>query len=90
MTEADFSAYRTVREVATGYITINPIYLKKFSAGTLRVINRELLKASIAVRAEKTDYNDIKLVRDKNMRLSRINHAMKIIQEFCKERKIQL
>ena len=90
MTEADFSAYRTVKEVSEGYISINPIYLKKFSPGTLRIINRELLKASISVRAEKFDYTDIKLVRDKNMRLSRINHAIKIIQEFCRERKIQL
>ncbi|OGL42595.1 MAG: hypothetical protein A2161_08915 [Candidatus Schekmanbacteria bacterium RBG_13_48_7] len=90
MTEADFSAYRTIQEVSEGYISLNPVFLKKYSPGTLRIINRELIKASIAVRAERTDYSNIKMVRDKNMKLSRLTHAIRIVQAYCKERKIQL
>lgn len=90
MTEADFSSYRTVREISEGYITISPVFLKRFSPGSLRVINRELMKASIGVRAAHTDYKDIKQVRAKNLKLSRLNHAIRVIQTYCKERKIGL
>ena len=90
MTEADFSSYRTVKEIADGYIAINPVYLKKFSPGTLRVIHRELHKKMISVRAERTDFADIKQVRDRNLKMSRINNAIRMIQAYCKERKIPL
>jgi hypothetical protein len=90
MTEADFSSFRTVQEISEGYIAVNPVYLKKFAPGTLRVIHRELHKKMISVRAERTDYADIKQVRDKNLKLSRLNHAIRIIQAYCKERKIPL
>ena len=79
-----------VRDVAEGYVTVNPIFLKSFDAGTLRDFYGEMSKVQIEIRSEKFPTHDVAAIRNRNLRLQRIYSAVMITRNFARERRILL
>lgn len=79
-----------VRDVAEGYATVNPIFLKSFDAETLRAFYGEISKVQIEIRAEKFPTHDVAAIRSRNLRLQRLYSAVMIIRNFARERRMLL
>lgn len=79
-----------VRDVAEGYVTVNPIFLKSFDTQTLKAFYGEMSKVQVEIRSEKFPTHDIAAIRRRNIRLQRIYSAVMIVRHFAKERKIAL
>ncbi|MEJ2684711.1 MAG: hypothetical protein P8Z71_09985 [Candidatus Sulfobium sp.] len=79
-----------VRDVAGGYVTVNPIFLKSFDRETLRVFYGEMSRVQVEIRAEKFPTHDIAAIRNRNLRLQKLYSAMMIIKNYARERKIIL
>ena len=79
-----------VRDVAEGYVTVNPIFLKSFDTETLRGFYGEMAKVQIEIRSEKFPAHDISAIRSRNLRLQRLYSATMIIRNFARERRIIL
>lgn len=79
-----------VRDVAEGYVTVNPIFLKSFDADTLRAFYGEMSKVQIEIRSEKFPTHDVAAIRNRNLRLQRIYSAVMITRNFARERRILL
>ncbi|MBP1674052.1 MAG: hypothetical protein H6Q24_190 [Bacteroidetes bacterium] len=77
-------------DVADGYITVNPIFLKLFEPEQLKEIIREIANAQNDIRGEKFPTNDLFAIRTRNLKLQRLHAASMIIRNFAKERRILL
>lgn len=79
-----------VREIADGFKVINPLVLKKFRPETYKEVYQQLNKTQREIRSEPFPANDISKIRQRNLRLQRLNTAITILQYSAKEKKILL
>jgi len=77
-------------DVAEGYVTVNPIFLKSIEPDVLRELFHELTKTQAEIRNERFPTNDIAAIRARNLRLQRLYSAHMIIRNFARERRISL
>ncbi len=77
-------------DVADGYATVNPIFLKSFPSTVLKDFHKEILKVQQEIRTSRFPTGDIDAIRRRNLRLQRLNTSVIIIRNFARERKIQL
>jgi hypothetical protein len=77
-------------DVAGGFVTVNPIFLKPFSPENLRDFFKEISKIQSEIRGERFPVNDMAAIRNRNLRLQRLHSAMMVIRNFARERKITL
>lgn len=78
------------RDIADGYVTINPIFLKPFEHLAIKELYQEISKTQTEVRGEKFPFNDIDGIRLRNLRLQRLYQALIVIKTFARERRILL
>ncbi|HEB76812.1 MAG TPA: hypothetical protein ENJ04_10710 [Nitrospirae bacterium] len=74
-------------DIAEGYVTVNPIFLKPLDMEVIKELYQEIQQMQTEIRGEKFPFNDIQAIRRRNMRLQRLNSAHMIIRNFLKERK---
>jgi hypothetical protein len=79
-----------VRDVAEGYATVNPLFLKSFDNETLRDFYKEIGKVQIEIRGEKFPTKDINSIRSRNVKLQRLYSSVMIIRNYARERRLPL
>ncbi len=79
-----------IRDVAEGYVAVNPLFLKSFDPEILRDFYHEISKVQIDIRIEKFPTRDIIAIRGRNVKLQRLYSAVMIIRNFARERRIAL
>ena len=77
-------------DVADGYVTVNPIFLKPLENEALKSFFHEIMKSQAVIRSERFPHNDTMLIRSRNMRLQRLHTAAMIIKTYARERRIQI
>ncbi len=77
-------------DVAEGYISINPLFLKKFDKDMLKDLYEHLNKSLTSTRNEKIDPSNQASVRTRNMKLQRIHNAMIVLRNSAREKRIPL
>jgi len=77
-------------DIAEGYVTVNPLFLKPLDADTLKQLYEEVIKLQSTVRAEKFPFSDTQAIRLRNLKLSRLQQALTVIKNFARERRILL
>jgi hypothetical protein len=77
-------------DVAEGYLSVNPLFLKKFDKDMVKDLYDVLNKALTATRNEKIDLTDQTSVRNRNMRLQRLHNAMIVLRNTAREKRIPL
>jgi len=90
---ADFrgkSLSALVRDLADGYVAVNPIFLKSFEAESLKSLYIQIQKSQNEVRGSAFPSGDPAAIRKRNMKLQRLHSAMIVIRHFAKGRRIQL
>jgi len=77
-------------DVAEGYISVNPLFLKKFDKDMIKDLYENLNKALTGTRNEKIDLTNQAVLRTRNMKLQRLHNAMIIIRNVAREKRIPL
>ncbi len=91
MANARGKSYKALTmDVAEGYISVNPIFLKSFAPETLKELYHEIDKTQKFLRSEKFPANDIEAIRMRNLKLQRLYQATVVIRTFARERRIAL
>ncbi len=80
----------TIRDVAEGYVVVNPLFLKSFDPESLRDFYVEISKIQTEIRGEKFPAHDILAIRSRNLKLQRLFAATMIIRNFARERRLPL
>lgn len=78
------------QDIAEGYVTVNPLFLKPLDNDNLKKLYQEIMKAQAEIRAEKFPYNDVQAIRWRNMRLQRLHSALMILKNFARDRRLQI
>jgi len=77
-------------DVAEGYVSVNPLFLKKFDKDMVKELYENLNKALTSTRNEKIDITDQSALRIRNMKLQRLHNAMIILRNTAREKRIPL
>jgi hypothetical protein len=78
------------REIGDGFHTLTPAVLKKYGPADLKVINNSLQRILRDVRGETSTPGDAEAIRKKSLRLQRLNQAILLISNHCREQRIPL
>jgi hypothetical protein len=79
-----------IRDVAEGYIAVNPLFLKPFDGETLRNFYQEISRVQVEIRSEPFPTGDVNAIRARNVKLQRLYTATMIIRNYLRERRISL
>jgi hypothetical protein len=77
-------------DVAEGYISVNPLFLKKFDKEMVKDLFDNLNKALTFTRNEKILLSDMVALRTRNLKLQRLHNAMIILRNIAREKRIPL
>jgi hypothetical protein len=77
-------------DVAEGYVSVNPLFLKKFDKDMIKDLYDNLNKALTGTRNEKVSLSDQLLLRTRNLKLQRLHNAMIILRNIAREKRIPL
>jgi hypothetical protein len=77
-------------DVAEGYVTVNPLFVKKFDKDMIKGLYETINKTMTAVRNEKVIYTDVVALRTRNMKLQRLHNALIVLRNLARERRIPL
>ncbi len=77
-------------DIAEGFVTINPIYLKPFDAESLRLLYETITRKQNELRAEPFPYGEVDKIRKRNLKLQRVYNSLMLIKNYARERKIIL
>jgi hypothetical protein len=77
-------------DVGEGYMSINPLVLKKFDKDMIKDLFEHLTKAMNAARNVAVPLNDIIAMRQKNMKLQRLHNSIIILRNTAREKRIPL
>ncbi len=80
----------TIRDIAEGYVVVNPLFLKSFEHEVLRDFYVEISKVQNEIRAERFPSHDVLAIRSRNLKLQRLFSATMIIRNFARERRVPL
>lgn len=75
-------------DIADGYVTVNPLFLKPLDIDSLTGLYHEMIHTQISIRGEKIILSDSPSVRMRNVRLQRLYSSLMIIKNFARERRI--
>jgi len=73
-------------DIAEGFITVNPLFLKKFPEKDLKELHDVLIKKQRQIRTEPFPFNEPLLIRKRNIKLQRIHQAIVVIKNFMEGR----
>ncbi|MBN2653760.1 MAG: hypothetical protein JXR79_01410 [Nitrospirae bacterium] len=73
-------------DIAEGYITVNPLYLKRMDKDSIRSLFEFLQKKQNEIRAEPFPYNDVIGIRKRNLKLQRLFNSVIVIKNFAREK----
>lgn len=79
-----------IRDIADGYVVVNPLFLKSFEHEMLRDFYAEISRVQNEIRAEKFPTRDVLAIRSRNLKLQRLFAATMIIRNFARERRVSL
>jgi hypothetical protein len=77
-------------DVAEGYMTINPLVLKKFDKDMIKELFEYLNRAMAAARNIAVPLTDQVAIRNKNMKLQRLHNSIIILRNTAREKRIPL
>jgi hypothetical protein len=77
-------------DIAAGLVTLNKAVLRKYTPQDLKLIHSNLNVVLREVRAEFVEQSNFDAIKDKNIRMQRLNQAMMILSNYCKVYKITL
>jgi len=78
------------KDIAEGYVFVNPIYLKRFDQELLKKLLAACNKVMVLIRNEKYPTGDVDAIKRRNVRLSRLNNSVTVMKHFAKTRKWQV
>ena len=77
-------------DVAEGYISVNPLFLKKFDKDMIKELYDHLNKALTGTRNEKLDLADQVSLRTRNLKLQRLHNAIIVLRNIAREKRMPL
>lgn len=79
-----------VRDIAEGFLTLNPLSLKQFDGQSYKGLHQQIRKLQTEIRGEKFPLHDVNAIRQRNLRLQRLHQAQVILEHQARTKRISL
>ncbi len=79
-----------VKDVAEGYLAFTPLVLKRFTPEEIKAISTQIDLLLREMRGQAVPARNIPALREKNLRLGRLNEAHMVLTTYCKKNKVLL
>lgn len=76
-----------VSDIAEGYITANPLFLKHFNEESLKALYSTVMRAQTEIRIEPFPYREVELIRKRNLKLQRLHGTLTVIKNVARDRR---
>jgi len=73
-------------DIAEGFISVNPLFLKRMDKDSIRSLFEALQKKQNEIRAEPFPFNDTTGIRKRNLKLQRLFNSVIVIKNFAREK----
>jgi hypothetical protein len=90
MAELQRSLKAIAADIAEGFITVNPLYLKHFTESMCKALYEAIDLKQNGIRAEPFPSHDVLQIRKRNVRLQRLHSARMVIRNFAREKRFSL
>lgn len=78
------------KDVMEGYVSLNPLVLKKFDAMVFKEMHQLLRRLQTVIRSAGIDLANQEATRTRNQKLQRLHQAMSVLEFQAKKQKIVL
>lgn len=78
------------KDIAEGYIALTPPILRKFTPPELKTINQNLNIVLRETRGEPAETGNVDTIRRKSHRIQRLNQALFVLANYCKQNRVPL
>lgn len=78
------------KEIGEGFHSLTPATLKKYTPADLKIINNSLQQVLRDARAEVLAPGDAEATRKKNLRVQRLNQAIMLLANYCRQQRVPL
>jgi hypothetical protein len=78
------------REIGDGFQSLTPASLKKYTPADLKVISNSLQQVLRDTRGEAMPAGDAEATRKKSHRMQRLNQAIIMLTNYCRQHRIPL
>jgi hypothetical protein len=75
-------AWKTASELAEGYLSLNPVVLKKYEKHELDALQKEIEKLARDTRSGLVPQDDAEAAQAKNRKLVRLSQATLVLQSW--------
>lgn len=82
------SPRKMAQDVAEGYQMFSPPMLRGYTPADIKTLLASLTLVTREVRQEQIPLDDIPALKQRNLKLSRLNQADTVIRSFCLKRRI--
>ncbi|MBI5212436.1 MAG: hypothetical protein HY957_03570 [Nitrospirae bacterium] len=79
-----------VSDISEGFISANPLFLKSFDENAVKSLCKAIERRQIEIRTEPFPYDDIVLIRRRNIKLQRLYTALMVIKNIAREKRFKL
>ena len=84
------SVLSVAKDIAEGYMVLNPLILKRFEKEMYKALHQQLRKVQTEVRSSSFPSHDMVGIRNRNTRLQRLHTAIVVLEHAAKEKRIPL
>ncbi|MCD6580908.1 MAG: hypothetical protein J7K90_03830 [Desulfuromusa sp.] len=81
---------KLAQDIADGFYSLSPPILKKYTPADLKIILSNLMLVQREIRQVQVPLEDVPLVKEKNMKISRLNQALMVLRSYCKKMRIPI
>ena len=81
---------KLAQDIAGGFYSLSPPVLKKYTPADLKIILSNLTIVQREVRQTQVPLEDIPLLKEKNMKISRLNQSLMVLRSYCKKKRIPI
>ncbi len=78
------------KDIAEGYFALTPPILRKFTPPELKTVNQNLNIVLRETRGEAVETGDVETIRRKSLRIQRLNQALLVLANYCKQNRVPL
>lgn len=84
------SIQAVAKDIAEGYLVLNPLILKKFDLDSYKALHFQLRKTQNEARGQHCPPHDMRGLRRRNITLQRLHQALIVLEHSAREKKIVL
>lgn len=78
------------KDIADGFFDLTPLILKKYTSAEIKTINVNIHLLLREIRGEGVPSEDIPAIRQRNLRIQRLNQALLVLNTYCRKHRIPL